>query len=463
MASNRQKGEQTTVLYRIIWRWHFYAGLCVIPMVLLLSVTGGFFLFKPQVEHWEERAFQNLPIQNSVSPSYQRDAALAAFPGAEFLDYRLPEKAGNAALIRLRLQHDDGMRDVFVSPQGEVKGALNPAWRPIEIARTVHGQLLLGPRGSWLVELAASWAIALIVTGLYLWWPSATGLAGVVWPRFSQGRRVILRDLHAVTGFWVSGLALVLLFSGLPWAGVWGSAFQTIRTEMGWISAPPDWTIGGEPADAGEHAIHMRSSAAMQPDMYSAGGHMPMAHKVGLDQIVDRAGKAQLAFPVIVTPPGMSAPNWIVRSDSQSRPLRVTMQYDAKTGREVSREAFADKHVIDRVIGYGVAWHEGQLFGWVNQLVGVLTACALVTMAITGFLSWRRRKPVGRLGAPKRPDAKATGWGLKLLTVIFLMTLPMFALSIAVLWLFERLALPRFPALRRWLAIPRRPITEDVL
>jgi hypothetical protein len=28
-------------LYRTIWRWHFYAGLFVIPFILMLSVTGG--------------------------------------------------------------------------------------------------------------------------------------------------------------------------------------------------------------------------------------------------------------------------------------------------------------------------------------------------------------------------------------------------------------------------------------
>src|SRR3546814_5886264 len=92
----------------------------------------------------------------------------------------------------------------------------------MELDKRIHGQLLLGKRGSWLVELAASWAIVLMLSGLYLWWPRGRGLAGVVWPRLKSGRQVVWRDLHAVTGFWVSGLALVLLITALPWAGVWG-------------------------------------------------------------------------------------------------------------------------------------------------------------------------------------------------------------------------------------------------
>ncbi|CAN5195542.1 hypothetical protein BH10PSE13_BH10PSE13_26200 [soil metagenome] len=41
-------------LYRPLWRWHFYAVLMVMPPVLILSVTGAIFLFKRQVERWEE-------------------------------------------------------------------------------------------------------------------------------------------------------------------------------------------------------------------------------------------------------------------------------------------------------------------------------------------------------------------------------------------------------------------------
>ena len=65
-------------LYRTIWRWHFYAGLFVVPMVLILALSGALYLFKPQVERWEERAFQHLPTAGAVMPDTQVHAALAA-------------------------------------------------------------------------------------------------------------------------------------------------------------------------------------------------------------------------------------------------------------------------------------------------------------------------------------------------------------------------------------------------
>jgi uncharacterized iron-regulated membrane protein len=35
---------------RAVCRWHFYAGLLVIPILVMLSLTGIVYLFKPQID-----------------------------------------------------------------------------------------------------------------------------------------------------------------------------------------------------------------------------------------------------------------------------------------------------------------------------------------------------------------------------------------------------------------------------
>lgn len=458
---------ERTAIYRTIWRWHFYAGLLVLPLMIVLSLSGALYLFKPQVERWEERAFQGLPTGHAAAPSAQLAAAMAAFPQARLASYRLPERAGDAAMAHLALPKGQGMRDVFVSPQGKVLGALDPDRRIIAIDREIHGQLLLGRSGSWLVELAASWAIVMIATGLYLWWPRDRGLAGIVWPRLGRGSRTFWRDLHAVTGFWVSGLALVLLFTGLPWADAWGSAFKAVRQEMGWMKGAQDWTIGGRPADAaGLHAEH--DHGAMMAAMPASSMTDRTAPDPALfDTMVGHARAARLAFPALVVPPGAPAgeggsgkpsPDWVVKSDAQNRPLRVTIRYDAANGHLLSREDFAERQVLDRVVGYGVAWHEGQLFGWINQLVGLMTAIMLITITVSGFVMWRRRKPQGVLGAPPAPlEARwPGGWGFRVLALFLLLWLPLFTASAAILWLLDRFVIVRLPGPARWLGRPTR-------
>jgi uncharacterized iron-regulated membrane protein len=290
----------------------------------------------------------------------------------------------------------------------------------------------------------------MIVTGLFLWWPRGRGPAGVVWPRLGQGKRVFWRDLHAVTGFWVAGLALVLLVTGLPWATAWGSAFKSVREDMGWVKGAQDWTIGGEAAGADEHAEHdhgaMMHMSHAQPSMAL------------LDRMVAHTEHEGLAFPALISPPeGMAGKGaaWTVKSDSQNRPLRTTLRYDATSGALLSRAPFAQTHLIDRVVGYGIAWHEGQLFGWVNQLIGVLTSCALILLATSGFIMWRRRKPEAQLGAPPRSRTDAQLKVVAGITVVLGCLMPLLGLSLIALLLVDRLVLPLLPPAQRWLGLAK--------
>jgi uncharacterized iron-regulated membrane protein len=439
-------------LYRTFWRWHFYAGLFVLPFVFTLALSGTAFLFKPQIERWEEHAFRALPTDHAVQPLQQVRAALAAFPRAQFHSYRLPANPGDAAMIHLALPDSAAMRDVFVSPQGQVLGSFDTDWRIVEVARRIHSQLLLGERGSTVVELAACWAIVMLITGLYLWWPRGRGAAGVIWPR----RRSLLRDLHAVTGFWISILALVLLLTGLPWTGVWGNAFRAVRAEMGWVKGPPQWNAGGHATsshDADHGAMHAgHDHAAMHAGTAAADSLAP------LNIVVAKAAAEPLAFPAMVLAPdaalfGATSPDWLATSLTQNRPRGMSITYARLSGEEVSRESFAARHPIDRVIGYGQAWHEGALFGALNQAIGLFTAAALVTLALTGFLMWRRRRPAGTLGVLPLPTDRHLPPFIVIATLVLALLLPLLAASLALLWLIDRL-LPRIsPAAAAWLGI----------
>ena len=438
-------------LYRTIWRWHFYAGLLVIPFLLLLSVTGAAYLFKPDIDRWQERAWRGLPTAGAVGPDAQVAAALIDFPGASFHYYRIPAAPGDAAVVHLGLA-GGAMRDVAVSPQGQVIGSADPEQRISAWLSRIHGSLLIGRAGGLVVELAASWAIVMILTGLTLWWPRGRGLAGVVWPRLSFGLRAALRDLHAVTGFWVSGFALVLLFTALPWTDVWASGFRTLRAEMSWVAGVQDWKGGADP-----HAAHDHRARAMA---VSPAHTIPA---VPLERIVERAKAEHMPVPAIVQPPG--APNlfgppngatWTLTTQTQNRPQVRKISYDPMTGAEVARSGFADKHVIDRAVGYGIAWHEGQLFGRVNQIIGVATALALCTLAISGFLMWRRRRLGDALGAPPPARDPAKLKGVAAIVLLLAALLPLLAASLILLWIADRLILPRLPGAARWLGVAAR-------
>jgi len=197
----------------------------------------------------------------------------------------------------------------------------------------LHGELMMGPNGSDLVELAASMGDRDDPVGAVSRWPrSAKGLGGVLYPRIGQGAKRFWRDLHAVVGMWVSVFALFLLVSGLPWATVWGSAFKSVRAMTGTAAVTQDWKLAGDSAHA-EHMDH---------DMGGMAGMEHMSHGVSLDTIITNATAQNLAPPVLITPPSKKDPNWWAKSDAQNRPARADVALSAMTGEVLARKTFGE-------------------------------------------------------------------------------------------------------------------------
>lgn len=431
-----------TATYRTIWRWHFYAGLFVLPFVLILSVTGAIYLFKPQIDRWEERDFRALSITGAVSADQQLEAVRNAYPGSRFNHYRMPEHPGDAAMVQMGTSGGAPI-EVFVSPQGEVLGTLDPEQRISGFVGKFHGSLLMGEWGDRLVELVASWTIVMILTGLYLWWPRPFAAAGTLYPRLTLKGRPLLKDVHRVTGFWIAGFVLVMLASGLPWAGTWGSALSWARAELGLLQGPQQWKVGagdGAPdAAAMAHAGHAHAGHDMAPPQVA----MPAAAGAGpslpLSIFAARAQAEAMAFPVLVVPPnspqrfGPPTGNvWTVKSEAQNRPQIRSVTYDPVSGAETSRSDFSDRHPIDRVINYGIAWHEGQLFGLANQIMGLIIAVALIGISALGVTLWLKRRPTGKLGAPPAGGSAVLKPPIILLIVALGIMLPLFGASLVV-------------------------------
>jgi len=446
--------------HRMIWRWHFYAGLFCIPFIIWLSVTGAIYLFKPQFEAWQDHAYEHLPMTGAAAaPSQQVAAALAAAPGTRLNAYQIPRTPDSAAQIIVG--QGESVYRAYVNPQSlEVLQVINDDHRPMQVVHDLHGRFLIGDPGSILTELAASWGIVMIVSGLYLWWPrDVRGLGGVLYPRLSRRGRPFWRDLHGVVGFWVSAFALFLIVSGLPWTHFWGSNFRALR-QIGQVEAvKQDWATGrsaemaervamNRPADGDdEHAQH-RHGMTM-----AASSDAGVVDATALDRIVATLAPMPLAQPVKVYPPSQKSAQWYAWSLPPDRTQRVKLTFDAATGAVRTRQEFSDKRLIDRIVGVGVSAHEGQLFGWFNQVLGLLTTAGLIALSLSGFMAWFKRRPQGLLGAPPvllGPGVPAALWGPALLLGLLL---PMLGLSMIAVLIVERLLLRRIRRARDFLGL----------
>ena len=435
--------------YAVIWRLHFYAGLLCMPFVLWLSVTGALYLFKPQIDAWVDRSFDTLDVRGAPAlPSAQVQAALAAVEGSVLNAYEIP--TGPRSAVRVLAGRGGELFRVYVHPQTlEVLKVIPDGARLTRLLFYLHGELLLGRPGSMMVELAASWAVVMILTGYYLWWPRGRrGVAGLLYPRLGARGRLLWRDLHAVAGVWVSVFTLFLLISGLPWAASWGGMLKDIRQAGTAITVRQDWTTGSQSevaeriaANRQEHAGHHRSGGVeMSEGLY-----------LELDRLVPVVAPLGLAAPALISPPSGLSASWTARSEAQNRPLRQSLTLDGATGTITSRKFFAEWALIDRLVGYGVAIHEGQMFGWLNQALGVFTALGLVVVSVSGFVMWWKRRPPGKLGAP---PARRRLRSMPLLLAgigVLGIALPLLGASLLIVLAFDRWVLPRLPSLARYL------------
>lgn len=459
-APTHRDGAVSWPDYRAVWRWHFYASLFCMPFVILLSISGALYLFKPQIEAWIDRPYDQLTIRGPRGTvADQVRAALAAIPDSTPVGYELPPTPTSAARIQVR--KDGETLRVYVHPETlSVLYQVPEDQRLMRWLFKLHGELLMGDRGSNLVELAASWTIIMIVTGLFLWWPrNVRGLGGVLYPRLSQGKGILWRDLHSVTGVWISVLALFLLATGLPWAKFWGNYFKSVRRWTGTAVAQQDWTTGSERAargkdssgGTGEHSGHNSSSGGGRR---SGKARMPKDMD-GFDRVVATVSPLGLEHPVIIAPPSGDSTDWTAKSMTQNRPHRADLVVNGSTGEIVSRKDFRDRHWVDRAVGYGIAAHEGQLFGWFNQLLGLITALGLVLLSVSGFVLWWRRRDQGVLGAPKPLLNPRWSIGLLVLIVALGVYLPLFGASLIAVVVLEWAVLARIPPVRNWLGLNR--------
>lgn len=421
-----------SVLYRNVWRWHFYIGLLCFPVIIFMSISGGLYLFKPQIEAFRESSYNNISVDASrATPNQIIATAQSALPNARFHLYRLPKNDSDA--VRISVLSEGVRYFVYVNPYDlSVIDVVRFDQLFTELLKDLHESIFMGSYGSYFVELCASWAIVLLVTGVILWWPrNSSGFAGVLYPRLQLRGRKLWKDLHVVIGIWISIFALFLLVTGLPWTQGWGSAFEKSRK---WFEPElqQDWSTSAD-----LEKLRWSSQAVRNAQLS--------------ESVYNTAVELQLAYPVTLSVSDTQNNVWKASSLSQNRPKRADAWIDGASGELIILQPFSERKIVDRIVGWGIAAHEGQLFGWFNQLLGVFTTVGLIFMSVSGFVLWWKRKPNHQLGAPKAMGTRITGVMLAVLMICAAL-LPAVLVTVVMLVVTDLLLKPIKPV-RRWLGL----------
>lgn len=453
-----------SILQRVFWRVHFWAGLISAPIVVFAALTGLLYALSPQIEAWRHADIDHVAVPAASAASASREgaaterlpldaqvaAALADHPH-EALRYVVPAHAANdSTQVYLRAphahhpgmqtgknagDHDHGLPTgsiVYVNPYtGQVLGQLAELQRFKTWSKKLHSSALQGQGWRWLIELGASWMLVLFATGLVMWWPRARSQGGAGWralvPRWGQGR-VTWRDLHASVAIALGLVTATVLVTGLTWAEHSGDNFRAAQTALGQNTPQAPKTL--------------RSHAAE-----------PKATALSWQAILERAQAQSPDIALQLTPPKDAEGVWRAENVDRSQPSkRFALVLDAYSGQTLFQSGWAQMPMLSKATAVGIPFHRGEFGVW-NQVLLILAALAAIFSVVSGLVMWWMRRPGGRLAAPKlgraelrRLPTRVWVWLLPLALGLSL-ALPVFGWSLALFVAIEvlRLALEKSP------------------
>lgn len=450
--------------YQRIWRWHFYAGLFVAPFLILLSLTGIVYLFKPQLDNLMYPELMKVaPATQTLTADQLLAKAVIAMPDASLRKYFPPTAPDASAQIVVDRQGSE--LTLFMDPaSGALLGTMDNKWNLQAVARALHAELMIGTTGDRMIELAAGWGIVLLLSGLYLWWPrKGPGVGGILWPRAGQKGRLWWRDLHAVVGFWGAGFLLLLLLSGMTWTGFWGDQFANLWNRFPaamWNdvpkSAPLTRTLNHahqQTVPWGTETLPMPSSQpATEGHDHSAmghGGHQGMvmaSHRIPLQQVVDIASARKVTPGYSITPPSGETGVYTIAIFADDPRNDATLHIDQYSGKVLADVRWQDYSPVAKVVETGVMLHMGKMYGWIHQLVMLLICLMILLSSASGLWIWWSRRPQGRLAAPPLPAKLPPMRGAIAVLVLLGLAFPLVGASMVVIWLLDTLIFSRHPA-----------------
>lgn len=424
-------------LYRAVWRWHFYAGLLVLPFMITLAVTGALYLFRDELDMIIHSDLKRVEIQENIAkaaPSALVTAALKAYPGTA-IKYTDPATNDGSAEITVNTAQN-GKLAVYVNPYtSAVLGALPDRGTVMWTIRYLHSLKYFGSYARMAIEIAGGWAILLVGTGIYLWWPRKQN-GGVISVRGTPSKRVFWRDTHAVTGLFVGFFIVFLAITGMPWSGVWGGKVN-------------EWANGnnfGYPAGvrvavpmSDEHLDHIaktswsleQAQVPMSPENHD---HMT---SIGLDKAVEAFDRLGLhrgyAVNIPTTPTGVFTGSVYPDDLAQQRVVHI----DQYSGKVLIDMSYADYGPLGKALEWGINTHMGQEFGLVNQIVLAIACLGIVFLAVSAAVMWWKRRPKGSLGVPPMPSDKRAFRGLLLILIIGGLIFPLVGASLVVMFILD--------------------------
>ena len=375
-----------TVRRAIFWL-HLAAGLVAGSVILVMATTGLMISFERQLVAAVERGTYTVAPPVSGAQPLRPEALVArlrqTMPDARPSGLTLRRDAAAPATASLGRE-----RTVFLNPyNGAVLGEGSWLRSFLHEVERFHRDLALGDTGKAITGACSLAFLALMLTGIYLWFPrrwTAAAVKAVALPNLRLRGKPRDFNWHNALGLWAALPILILTITGAVMSYSWANNLLFRAT-------------GNEPPPP-----RAKPAAGKKPAA-------PIALKLeGLDQLWLQAEAQAGGWRTIsARMQNANALAFVVDAGDGTRPdLRRTLIFNLKS-RELERtEAFASYNLGRKLRMWVRPVHTGEAGGIAGQTVAAGATLGTVVLIWTGFaLAWRRFR------AWRRPPAKAQASG----------------------------------------------------
>ena len=428
----------------LLWRLHFWSALIASPFVLVACLTGLLYVFTPQIEralhgHLDSvvpqaearpldeavAAAQNVVPQDwvlhSVMPAFEADDSVRVAFTAPMQDkaksgshsgHGGASKAdGKSQFLRPNFGIPARATVVYVNPySAEVLGQLKESDRFATWARKLHSSLQQGDSWRWMIELAASWTLVMLVTGVYLWWPVA-GQSGL--PQKNAKGRIAWRQWHAFMGVALGLISFVIITTGLTWSQNAGSQIKWARDATG--QTPP------------------RIPAQFKSTV--SAGAQPLTWEQAVKAIRQQAPEVAMMVMAPKGPEGVWRANQMDRGDPTKR---FDLLLDAYSGEKLFYSGWSEQTAFGKATAIGIPFHRGE-FGLWNQVLLFVFGAGILFSVVSGWVMFFKRRQASSAFLPALlPGAwrSVSPWAV-LGGAFMLVAMPVLAMSAVPLTLLE--------------------------
>ncbi len=355
-----------------IHRWlGFISGL----VVFIVSITGCIFCFQDEIQD-ALYPYRKVQVQNTpyVAPSQLKQLALQKYPGAA-ADYIYYFGKDRPAGVLVYTKTQDYI-EVFLNPYtGVITHTENVKSNFFTVVEYIHLYLLLPAKaGTLVVGISVIVFVALMITGIILWWPkrktdrkrSFTIKWGARWRRVNY-------DLHNVLGFYATAIALILALTGL--------------------SISFDWVREGlyRTANLGKSNRAEKVLPASDTTSKSIYNNTVMDKCFGE---VLKNSSAQQMFLIGLDERRSGTISITAYAKSLHYGHSDFYYFDKYTGKLLQTLPYAQKSAGMKLNDLNYDLHVGQALGLFGKIIAFLASLVCASLPITGFILWlgKRKK-----------------------------------------------------------------------